>query len=136
MARALIRCTVDSENGRDLPEDREREEEGEHEQQHAYTDQDTGHGVTVWRIVTECPNGPKGRAENVVRIPRSGPLLRVRRRALLERSCHCRHVPWPVGRRRYGCFKSIENPHLPEESTALQVPASITETELLAWSAT
>ena len=37
--------TSDSEHGREHPEDREGKEEGEHDQDTTYTDQDSGHGV-------------------------------------------------------------------------------------------
>ena len=36
--------TSDSEHGREHPEDREGKEEGEHDQDTTYTDQDSGHG--------------------------------------------------------------------------------------------
>jgi hypothetical protein len=36
--------TCDSEHGREHPEDREGKEEGEHDQDATYTDQDSGHG--------------------------------------------------------------------------------------------
>lgn len=42
----------DSKQGRDVPENRERQQEREHEKDRAYTDQDGGHGITVCRIFT------------------------------------------------------------------------------------
>jgi hypothetical protein len=45
----------DPNHSRQLSEDRERQEEREHDQYCAYTDQDSGHGITVHVGVGKCP---------------------------------------------------------------------------------
>jgi hypothetical protein len=57
--------------------------------------------------------GPKGRAENVVRIPRAAASSETPR-SFGRGAATAGTFLGQVGRRRYGCFESIENPHLPQ----------------------